>query len=644
MPATPQNTKLSANNAGTPISDSFESDCFSNNNGLHETQYALLEQHNLPEKWLIHDRQFFVIAETSFGSGLNFLVIWQAFRHYRKANPEGNTTRLHFIGFEKLSLTKLDLRQAFAAWPELSLLSDQLISAYPCAVPGCQRLRFDDGSVVLDLWLGDVNELLPQVYVPADGLADAWFLDSFSPSKKNDMWTENLFSQVSRLSRSSSTLSTFTATDFVRRGLTNAGFTVNEVAEYAQKRSILVGHSQKMKTKVDMPAVTSIAIIGGGIASACLAYLLTQRGCRVELFCADSDVAQGASGNPQGAIYPLLHQPDDLLSQFFISAFHFCQRLLNDIDHQSPFQHDWCGVLLKSIDDKSSQKNRELLNAGFPSDLIEHHADGLLFPHGGWVVPAELVKALFQLSTQTGLFTQHKHCEIISLTKTEQQWQLQNQAGNTWSASQVALANGVHVLDFEQTNSLPITPMRGQISTLNASAYDAISTYVVCGDGYIVPALNEQQVIGATYVRNDMNRDVRQSEHNENKTKMLRTLPNTASQKVSDYTITSGRASIRGVTRDHFPLIGGFRSAEALQITGAQMPKSGWLPEVASGLFILAGMGSRGLCSAPWSAEIMTSLLLNEPLPCSLDTLRNIDPHRRELRRAWKINLGNRRD
>lgn len=193
---------------------------------------------------------------------------------------------------------------------------------------------------------------------------------------------------------------------------------------------------------------------------------------------------------------------------------------------------------------------------------------------------------------------------------------------------------------FEQTTSLPITPMRGQISTLQASEYDAISAHVVCGDGYIVPALDGQQVIGATYVRNDMARDIRESEHEENKAKMQRSVP----QDVSTYTVTSGRASIRGVTRDHFPLIGGLRSAESLQTASAQMPKSGWLPETGSGLYILAGMGSRGLCSAPLSAEIAAALLLQEPLPCSLSTLRNIDPHRRELRHAWKINLGNRRD
>lgn len=635
-----QNAELSWNEAGMPISDSFKDIYFSNDNGLQETRHVFLKQNKLPDRWLTHDRDFFVITETGFGTGLNFLATWQAFRHYKKITPEGNVSRLHFVSFEKFPLTKADLRQALTVWPELSLLSEQLVTAYPYAVPGCQRLRFDDGSVVLDLWLGDVNELLPQVYAPVDGIADAWFLDGFAPSKNPEMWTENLFSHISRLSRPLATLSTFTAAGIVRRGLANAGFVMKKVAGHGQKRDMLIGHTQKPEMAVARSPITTVAVVGGGIASACLTYLLIRRGYRVELFCADMDVAEGASGNPQGAIYPLLHQPDDLLSQFFVSAFHFCQQLLNDIHRHQALIHDWCGVLLKTIDDKSSRKNTALLNAGFPPELIQHHTEGALFPQGGWVVPTELVKALFQLSAQEGLLTQHKNCGIISLHKNNDQWELKNKEGRVWPASHVVLANGVDVTMFEQTVSLPITPMRGQISTLLASEYDAISSYVVCGDGYIVPALNGQQVIGATYVRNDTERDIRESEHEENKTKMQRTVP----QDVSAYTVSSGRAAIRGVTRDHFPLIGGLRSAETLQTTGSQIQESGWLPETGSGLFILAGLGSRGLCSAPLSAELVTALLLQEPLPCSSSVLQNVDPQRRQLKQAWRKNRVQRRD
>jgi tRNA 5-methylaminomethyl-2-thiouridine biosynthesis bifunctional protein len=643
MLTSPQNVKLSSNNTEPPISDSFGVDHFSNKSNMQKSLIGLFQQHNVPTRWLNHDHDYFVVAEIEFGIGLHFLALWHEFRSHRKANPDSKTSRLHVISFEKYPYIKPECTDVLAAWPELALLNETLISAFPSPNLGCQRLRFDDGSVVLDLWQGDVDLLLPEVYAQDNGLVDAWFLDSFEPNKNADGWTEALFSHIHRLSRPSATVSTYITTDFVKCGLINAGFAINSVANSVEPHGMLVGHSQKQKINTNNADISSIAIVGGGIASAYLTYLLTQRGYPVELFCADKDVAEGASGNPQGAIYPLLHQPEESLSQFFISAFYFCQQLIDDLHRHSPFQHDWCGVLLKTMDDKSAQKNHELVHAGFPSELIQPHADGMFFPHGGWVVPAELVKTLFQLSAQTGLLTQHKNCEIISLHKSDQLWQLQTKEGITWSASHVVLANGVHALDFDQTSSLPITPMRGQISTLQASDYPAISTHVVCGDGYIVPALNEQQVIGATYVRNDMGRDVRQAEHDENKTKMLRTLPETASKNTADYTITSGRASIRGVTRDHFPLIGGFRSAETLKAASINMPKSGWLPETTSGLFILAGMGSRGLCSAPLAAEIMAALLLNEPLPCSLSTLRNVDPYRRELKRAWKINRGNRR-
>lgn len=330
MQSTLQNAKLSWNDAGTPISDSFGDVYFSNDNGLLETRYVFLNQNNLPARWQTHDRDLFVIAETGFGTGLNFLATWQAFKQYQETTTHKKVSRLHFISFEKYPLTQSDLKQALTAWPELAQLSEKLVNAYPYIVPGCQRVRFDNGSVVLDLWLGDVNELIPQVFSPADGLVDAWYLDGFAPSKNPDMWTDNLFKHLYRLIRPQGTLATFTAAGFVRRGLTDAGFAMSKISGYGKKREMLTGLSQKTLSSVSADR-QSFSIVGGGIASACLSYLLTQRGYQVDLFCADTHVAQGASGNPQGAIYPLLHQPNDELSQFFTTAFAFCRQLIEEL-------------------------------------------------------------------------------------------------------------------------------------------------------------------------------------------------------------------------------------------------------------------------------------------------------------------------
>lgn len=636
MQSSLQNAKLSWNEAGTPVSDSFGDVYFSNDNGLQETRYVFLHQNKLPDRWLNHDRNLFVIAETGFGTGLNFLATWDAFRQYRENKPEGKVSRLHFISFEKFPLTREDLQQALMAWPELMPLSTQLIAAYPSAIPGCQRLCFENGAIVLDLWLGDVNDLLPQVYSPADGLVDAWYLDGFAPSKNPDMWTKNLFTNLYRLIRPEGTLATFTAAGFVRRGLADAGFDMTKISGYGKKREMLTGRSQKT-AKPALSSVGSVAIVGGGIASACLSYLLTRRGYPVELFCADNHVAQAASGNPQGAIYPLLHKPADSLSQFFASAFHFGQQLIDEVNSQISLIFDRCGVLLKAIDEKSARKIKALLGASFPAELIQSAGDDALFPQGGWIVPSELTEKLFRLAAATGLLKQHFNCEITAITKQQTQWSLMTRSGEIWPASQVVLANGADIGNFEQTRELPVTPVRGQISLLDATEYSESSPYVVCGDGYIVPARNSCQVIGATYVRNDKNRDVRPEEHQENQAKMQRTL----STDVSSCSIVDGRAAIRGVTRDHLPLAGGLRPETDLQATLKDMPVSGWLPYTDSGLFVLAGLGSRGLCSAPLAAELITALLLQEPLPCSLAVLRDLDPQRRWLKPQWrKIQAG----
>jgi tRNA 5-methylaminomethyl-2-thiouridine biosynthesis bifunctional protein len=67
-----------------------------------------------------HPRSLFVVAESGFGTGLNFLTLWQAFDQFHAAHPEATLQRLHFISFEKFPLTAHDLRLAHQRWPELA--------------------------------------------------------------------------------------------------------------------------------------------------------------------------------------------------------------------------------------------------------------------------------------------------------------------------------------------------------------------------------------------------------------------------------------------------------------------------------------------------------------------------------------------
>ena len=215
--------RLAWNDQGTPVAAAFDDVYFSNDDGLAESRYVFLSQNQLPTRWINHDRAHFVVAETGFGTGLNMLATWQAFIDYRRQHPQGNAQRLHLISVEKYPLSHADLTQALGQWRELSTLSARLLAEYPTLTSGCHRLWLDD-NVCLDLWLGDVAELLPSMEAGLNGKVDAWYLDGFAPSKNPQMWTQSLFEQLARLARAGATLATFTAAGFVRRGLIAAGF------------------------------------------------------------------------------------------------------------------------------------------------------------------------------------------------------------------------------------------------------------------------------------------------------------------------------------------------------------------------------------------------------------------------------------
>src|SRR5437764_703181 len=55
----------------------FDDIYFSAENGLEEKRHVFLRGNNLPELW--NNKQRFVIAETGFGTGLNFLAAWTLF-------------------------------------------------------------------------------------------------------------------------------------------------------------------------------------------------------------------------------------------------------------------------------------------------------------------------------------------------------------------------------------------------------------------------------------------------------------------------------------------------------------------------------------------------------------------------------------
>jgi tRNA 5-methylaminomethyl-2-thiouridine biosynthesis bifunctional protein len=664
------NAKLGWNSVGTPVSDQFDDVYFSNVSGLDESRYVFLENNHLPERWHSYDTRRFVIAETGFGTGLNFLAAWQCFDTFRQQNPDSRVKELHFISFEKYPLSHDDLIKAHTAWPELKAYADQLAAHYPIALPGCQRLVLADGAVTLDLWFGDIEGCLPEVPTNSQGLVDAWFLDGFAPSKNPDMWNANVFNGMAKLAKQGCTCATFTAAGFVRRGLIDAGFSMHKVAGFATKREMICGVLEVRNKQSNMlpwyarptnEPIEELAIIGGGIASASLALALCRRGVKVTLYCADKQAAQNASSNRQGAIYPLLSGQHTPASQIFSSAFLYTRQAINQLAEKFSFDHEWCGVTQLAWNDKAADKLANTLTGNFPDSLLTpltseqtEQAIGLAsdlasvsYPLGGWLNPQQFTQNLLHyLVNQFGLTIQYS-TEVSQVKRLagDNSWQLTVSSPTEHEQIRqhqaVVIANGYRFDQFEQTAQIPATAVKGQVSHVPTTDSLAKLKTVLCYNGYMTPQnpANGHHCMGASHDRQNINQAFDADAQVDNRYKLVRSLPNQAWPEEVDVSGNLSRQGIRSVTRDHLPFVGQVCDLELIKTQYAHLKQQqDEAPPVASypNLFCLLALGGRGLCSAPLMGELLASQICNHPLPLSVRLLESIHPAKIWVRKLLK--------
>lgn len=215
-----------------PYSLEFDDVYYSSEDGLAETEYVFIKHNQLTERFSSLKATEFTIIETGFGTGLNFFC---AIQHFLDHAPVNASCR--FISIERYPLRPEDLIQANQYWQIFDKLTAQLHTHYAQIKDGLNAFNLCQNRIQLDLWIGDVSECLPLI----QSTADAWFLDGFAPAKNSDMWSETLFAEIVRLSKSNTTFATFTSAGKVRRQLEALGFKVNKATGFGKKREMLYG-------------------------------------------------------------------------------------------------------------------------------------------------------------------------------------------------------------------------------------------------------------------------------------------------------------------------------------------------------------------------------------------------------------------
>jgi len=578
---------------GVPYSEAFDDVYHSTAGGVGQARHVFLNGNDVTKRWAGRER--FVILETGFGAGINFLATWQAWR----GDPL-RPRRLHFVSIEKHPFAAADAKSIFASLPEIRGEAAELEAKWPTLVPGAQRIELDGGSVVLTLFFGDVG-----VARDLRLAADAFYLDGFAPAKNPDMWSPALMRSFARLAAPGATAATWSVAATVRHALEETGFAVEKRAGFGEKKEMLVARYAKSGRIFSTPDKKSATVIGAGLAGAAVCERLCARGWSVTLLERQAGPAREASGNHAGAFHPLVSPDDSVFARVTRAAF------LASLLRWPALQARWdaCGVLQLARDEKETLSQRRSVAAlALPPEYAQlvsrdeaaGHAGmpvaagGLWFPRGGWVQPASLAEA--QLFACGERLERRFNTEAKDLSE--------------FKSKTVILANGAEAVRLHPLPHLRLRRVRGQVTYVPAGKVDAPRAVVLRG-GMVLPALDEVCVVGATYDLEDEDPAPRVEGHASNLERAAGILPGFTFDPKSVH----GRVAFRAVAPDRLPIAG----------------------RISNEVYAAFAYGSRGLLWSTLAAELIASELEGEPLPMEgtlCDALSPARFARRAARRA----------
>lgn len=358
-------------------------------------------------------------------------------------------------------------------------------------------------------------------------------------------------------------------------------------------------------------------VIGAGLAGCTIAQALAKRGYRSRVFDQHESIASATSALPAAVIRPAINA-DEIFTDYFNYAFDLCCQWLD----KSLFTQ--CGSLELTDNSKRDRLSvkvspHKLLTADEASTLAGTKVGSAIhIKQAGFVKPQALCNH----------WLSHNNIEfkasttVAALRKTQEGWQLLSASGTVIDESRIViLATAQGTAQFDFACELPLTSAIGQIDLFKYTSSTPLNC-IINSNGYLLPDKNGVWC-GATH--RPLKAATGQFKLRSSPVKKVDSQTNrsTATRIAEELSIiespVASFAAVRTYTPDRLPVVGALHDTVKYRHHYADL-KHGKTrrhyppPEFHTGLYLAAGLGSRGATQALAIGELISRLIRGDHL------------------------------
>jgi tRNA 5-methylaminomethyl-2-thiouridine biosynthesis bifunctional protein len=625
---------------GQPFSKRFNKR-YHHSSSINDMKHIFFNE-SLRDIWNTKEK-LHVIGEMGFATGLNFVI---ACNLWKKHGAPGSS--LHYLAIERYPLEAEQIDRSLSGFRQLDVERKELLAVYPKPHVGFHRVWIGSRQLSLTLIIGPVLASLSEI----EARVDTWLFNGVSAKENSEMWSQESFNELARLSKPEAKFSSIFNDKEASSRLMHSGFEIFSDASCRNQTTLLRGKFNGSKKQSRLAPWfrfsepkdnnETIGVLGAGIAGCAVAQALARRGKNVRLFDQHNRVALGASGVNAGLITPQIGLSASNMNRFYDRAY---RMTLASVEKS---QIDWSsrGSLQLYPEDEANRrvqfmKDRANLWPGSavvvsPQEAslktgIKITSHGVWFPDAGALSPSNYAKAM-SIKAET-IFGK----AVGNLTYGEKGWKIFDLSGNLMSSLDTLVITAAQSSNlFEPTSFLPLSSLLGQISLMPSNKKSAQLKATIINNGYLMPSFNDYHLLGSTYVRHGFDENiwpqpVTVEGHKNNHEKLMPQIKSYFSDP--QYENWSGYAAVRSATPDRLPVVGPVPRVERFNTDFHQLrhgPRGRFPVSVDHhpGLFVLAGLGSRGIMTAAISAEVLVSQMLGEPWPIERTVAVALSPAR----------------